>query len=113
MPYDFEVCSPLGCDRQFVIGNAGKWGTLGAVRIEATGVNQSTASELSVRMELVAADGTIVRGPLFGVQRARNSFDRQTRTVDETIQGTFVELRVSACAVPPGSCNSETYPFHT
>jgi hypothetical protein len=115
MPYDFDVCSPLSCDRQFVIGNAGKWGSAEAVRIEATGVNQSTVSELLVRMELVDADGTITPGPHFSVDRPESvpAPDQQTRTIDETIQGTFVELRVSACAVPPGTCNTETYPLET
>jgi hypothetical protein len=100
----FEVCSPLGCDRQFVIGNAGKWGS-----VEATGVNRSTESELLVRTELVDAGGVVTRGPLFSVQRVPADFDQQTRTVNETIQGTFVEVRVSACAVSLGTCNTSTY----
>jgi len=98
----FEVCSPLGCAQQRVTGTVDTGPTSTLVR--ATATDRAAASRLSVRLQLVYADG-VVRERSFTV-------DDQTTVVQAIFQGPApVTLRASACAVPPGSCRTTVVPL--
>lgn len=98
----FEACSPLGCAQQRVTGTVDTGPN--ATRLRATATDGAAASQFSVRLQLVYADG--------GIRERSFSVDDRTVIVESTYPGPAPEmLRVSACAVPPGTCNTKVIPL--